>query len=106
MKAHRPLLLIMLLIVVLTIPACFAERNEVIEQESLGYFRFTGDLEGAVVTATKDDQAILNGLIPMPKTNYSARPGVYRMVITRGGATVVKRKLFVVDGQVLEVRIP
>ncbi len=102
MKAHW----ILLLLLVLAVPACFAERNEVIQQESLGYFRFIGNLEGAVVTATKDDQAILEGLMPMPKTNYSARPGVYRMVVTRGGATIVSRKLFVVDGQVLEVRIP
>ena len=106
MKARQLLLLLLLVFLVFAVPACFAERNEVIEKESLGYFRFIGNLEGAVVTATKDDQAILNGLIPMPKTNYSARPGVYRLVVTRGGATVVERKLFVVDGQVLEVRIP
>ena len=97
---------ILLLILALAVPACFAERNEVIQQESLGYFRFIGNLEGTVVTATKDGQAILSGLIPKPRTNYSARPGVYQMVVTRGGATIVSRKLFVVDGQVLEVRIP
>ena len=104
MKARS--LILMTLVAVVFAPACFQSRNEVIEQESLGYFRFIGNLEGAVVDATLDGQAILTGLIPMPKTNYSVRPGVYRMVAMRGGVAVVERKLFVVDGQVLEVRIP
>ena len=97
---------IMLVILVLAIPACFADRNEVTQEESLGYFRFIGNLEGATVTAAKDDQVILSGLIPTPATNYSVRPGVYRVTITRSGAKIVERKLFVADGQVLEVRIP
>ncbi len=94
------------LLLLLSAPGCFESRNEVIEKESLGYFRFTGNLQGAVVDATKDGQAVLTGLVPEEKTNYSVRPGVYRLTVTRGGMKVVERKLFVVDGQVLEVRIP
>ncbi len=104
MKARWMVILALTLIVFA--PACFQSRNEVIEKESLGYFRFIGNLEGTMVDATKDGQAILTGLTPMPKTNYSVRPGVYQLVVTRGGVAVVQRKLFVVDGQVLEVRIP
>jgi hypothetical protein len=102
MKIER----IVLLVLVLAIPACFADRNETIQEESLGYFRFIGNLEGTTVTAVKDEQVILSGLIPMPATNYSVRPGVYPVTIPRAGASIVTRKLFVADGQILEVRIP
>ena len=99
---------VILLALALAAPACYRSRNEVVQLESLGYIRFVGNVEGGVATVTRDTVVLVDHapLTAEPITDFSVRPGMYRVVVEKPGGTVVHREVYVADGQVLEVRVP
>ena len=105
MRRAWPLLLLAL---ALAAPACYRSRNEVVQVESLGKIRFVGNVEGGVATVTRDSEVLVDHVVLMPEPiiDYSVRPGIYQIVVEKNGGPVVHRKLYVADGQVLEVRVP
>ena len=104
---RRPLVLSLLLALsIVTLGGCFHQRDEVKQVESLSYLRFIGHVEGAVVTVSRDGTAVMSDVVVAPQTSYTVRPGTYLVTVVRGGAEVVRRKLYVSDGHTVEVRIP
>jgi uncharacterized membrane protein len=85
---------------------CFAQRNEVVQKDSVSAIQFTGSTENATF-AVYSNGNVVYGLTKVDKgLRYTLRPGVYRIEVTKGGYNVVKRQLFVGDGETQEIRIP
>ena len=103
----RSLTLTMVLLSLVLCSGCFRSRNEIIQSDPVGYLQFTGNIEGTYVTVTRDDGRVVMREVPVqPRTSYTTKPGTCEVLVVRGGAPVVHRKIFVVDGQTSEVRIP
>ena len=64
------------------------------------------DIPGFSLARLPKPDPKVTALVPEPITDYSVRPGIYRITVEKEGMAVVERQLYVADGQVLEVRVP
>ena len=99
--------LLVLLAATAALSGCFRQRNEVIQGDPVGYLQFTGNIEGTVATVTREDgRVVMDQVLVQPRTSYTTKPGTCEVLVVRAGTRVLHRKVFVVDGQTSEVRVP
>ena len=87
---------------------CFSRRNEIVGKESLSYLRFIGNVgtTPATFTLSQNDQTVYLNIRIDPEKKYAITPGTYRLLITRAGAVIVERQLFLSPDQISEVNVP
>lgn len=97
----------LLLGLILLLPlACFASREESMQKDDVSGFTFTGNIEGAYLTVMKDSQAVWQEIALKEDERLVIKPGVYEVMVKRGGATVVYRKIFLDSGNIMEIHVP
>jgi hypothetical protein len=106
MNARVLLPLVGVLLAAALAPGCFRSRDQVTAKESIGYFQFTGAIEGARATVKNDTKTFYDQVELQPNTRYSIRPGNYDVVVEKEGRVVVRRRLFVAEDQSREVAVP
>lgn len=92
-------------------------KEGVIQDEPVSYFRFTGALQGAVVSidnlepfelqkadSSADDKN--NHSEATGPIHYRVEPGKHRIIIKKNGQVVVDRIIMLDNGVTREVRIP
>ena len=85
---------------------CFRHRQQVLQRESMGYLRFTGNTSGAKFHVEQD------GAVVWPSTNvkrqkkYATRPGSYVLTVEKRGNPVLRRILLLVDDEITDVAVP
>lgn len=103
----RVLLLTIVLLLLVLLSGCFRSRNEVVQSDPVAYLKFTGNIKGVVVTVTRDDgRVVMREVTVKARKRYTTKPGTCEVLVVRDGEPIVHRKLFVVDGQTSEVRVP
>ena len=106
MKPRALLLVLGILLVPVLTAGCFRSTDQVVAKESIGYFQFTGQVQGATATVKNDQKTFYDQVALDPNTRYSIRPGNYDVVVTRDGEVVVHRRVFVAEGHAREIEVP
>ena len=97
----------MLLGLILLLPlACYASREEALQKDDVSGFMFTGNVEDAHLTVMKDSQAVWQDIKVKEDERYIIKPGVYEVLVKRGGVTLVYRKIFLDSGNIMEIHVP
>jgi len=102
----------LIVLVLMTVAGCADIQRQVGAPENQAGIIFYGNLRNADVLIGTIHIANLGrakGRFKLHGTNaiqYTLDPGTYQIKITRSGRLLVNRKLFLSDGQMLEVNIP
>ncbi|NUM36602.1 MAG: hypothetical protein HUU50_18830 [Candidatus Brocadiae bacterium] len=91
---------------VLFLAGCFAQRNEVVQKDSLSYLLFSGSYQGASFSAYKENAPVYDSVKIQANQKYSIAPGTYRIEVRHKGEIITNRLLFFSDGQTQEIRLP
>lgn len=89
--------------------ACSVGYQEgILQKDEVSYFRFTGDVAGAVVSIDSGETIYL-GLDSQGKPAnviYKVAPGKHRVVVTKGNQVVVDRIVIVDNQNTREIQVP
>jgi len=102
----------LIVFVLMSVAGCADIQKQVGAPENQGGIIFYGNLKNAEVSIGAihiPDLGREKGRFKLHDTSaiqYSLDPGTYQIKITRSGRLLVNRKLFLSDGQMLEVNVP
>ena len=96
----------LLLLLILASPCCFRAHQEARQVDAAAYLHFTGNPDGGLATLESEGARIWVDQPIEPRIRYTVKPGVYRLTVSKDGAVVADRKIFLGDQQVFEVRVP
>jgi hypothetical protein len=86
---------------------CFRENRGTVQQAEVSWLEFRGAVDGAEFRlADEDDRTLVELTAVRTGVRFSVAPGTVVLVVRRGQAEIVRRKLFLVAGESREVRIP
>ena len=105
MKTQKIPLVLLSVLALSALPCCFSSRQEVLQKDSGAFITFTGNMEDARVSVTRDGSAIWTNIQVEEETRYAIKPGTYEVTVTRGGSVVVRRRIFLDDGNVFLYRL-
>ena len=85
---------------------CFRHRQQVVQRESLGYLRFTGNTSGATFHVEQEGVVVWPSTKVQRKKKFATRPGTYVLTVEKKGKQVLRRVLFLVDDEITDVSVP
>lgn len=99
MKLH---LLIIAAIILMVASSCsvqkYSEQNTMVED--LGYLQFNGDLSGKSIMLNNQPVTV------NPKHRLALKSGTYDLVINDANKQILKRKIMITVGNIVEVSLP
>lgn len=97
-------------IFILMLAGCSSSFNQVKQVDDQAYLQLSGDLTGATmyldgqqIDIANSDSFKLDGAIV---TKFAINSGTHLLEIKKQNSTVVKRKIYVTNGNVFEVNVP
>ena len=106
---RRPCLLALAVLVSSLLVSCWSQTSVHVQEEGLSYLRLKGDLAAVVLTLDGGEGLpLLNseGETAASNTLWEVLPGRHLVELHRAGERILRRDLFVGQGQVLEVAVP
>ncbi len=85
---------------------CFRHRQQVVQRESMGYVRFSGNTGGARFHVEKDGMVVWPSTKVRRQKKYATRPGSYVLTVEKKGDLVLRRALLLVDDEITDVAVP
>ncbi|NLO44828.1 MAG: hypothetical protein GX106_07745 [Candidatus Cloacimonetes bacterium] len=94
--------LITAIIILMVAASCsvqkYSQKNTVIED--VGYLQFNGDLSGKSITLNNQPVTVI------PKHKLALKSGTYDLVINKANRQILKRKVMITVGNIVEVSLP
>ena len=85
---------------------CYRQVKEETMVDAVSYLTFQGS--GAAVTLVVDGEPIAADVVlePSDAVRYQVTPGRHTIEVHRGGAVVVKRQIYIGEGETFAVSVP
>ncbi len=95
-----------LLTLLFVMPSCFSKREEILQKEDTCHFQFTGNLDEALVSVTRNGQPVWTDMEVDEDERYTIKPGTYKVQVTRNNELIVNKIVFLAGGNTREIHIP